>query len=64
MNGTTQARTPTKLKRLSSFLNAPMALTPVFLPIAISVIIKVKPKVTASIKYTSRKMPPPYFAAR
>ena len=38
--------------------------SPVFLPIAISVTMSAKPKVTARIIYTRRKMPPPYFAAR
>ncbi len=50
MIGITAANTPTKLKRLSNALNAPMALNPVFLPMAISAIISEKPNVTAKIK--------------
>ena len=43
---------------------APITLLPVFLPMAISVIISANPKVTASIRYISKNIPPPYFAAR
>ena len=58
------ARYPTAPKRLSNALKAPIALKPVFRPIAISAIIKEKPKVTAKIRYTSKNVPPPYLAAR
>ena len=37
---------------------------PVVRPIAISVVSNAKPKVRTSIRYTSRKSPPPSFAAR
>ena len=43
---------------------APMALSPVFLPIAISQTIKAKPKVMEKITYTNKKIPPPYLAER
>ena len=49
---------------LLSELNALIALKPVFLPMAISATISVKPKDMASIMYTKRNIPPPYFAAR
>ena len=62
--GMIAASTPRKPKRLSNFLKAPIALSPVFLPIAISAIINEKPNVTARIRYTRRNVPPPYFAAR
>ena len=64
MMGTNEVSTPKKAHFLFSFLNAPMALSPVFRPMAISATIKAKPKVTAKIMYTSKKVPPPYFAAR
>ena len=59
MIGIADAKTPRKPKRLSSFLNAPIALNPVLRPIAIYAIIRVNPKVTDKIKYTNKKVPPP-----
>ena len=64
MIGTNAAKTPKNPKRLSSDLKALMALRPVLRPIEISVIINANPNVTARIRYTNKKDPPPYFAAR
>ena len=48
----------------STSLYALVGLNFVFLPIAISVVIRVKPNVSASIMYTRINIPPPYCAAR
>ena len=64
MNGTNAASQPRNPNRLSSALYAPMQDRRVFRPMAISVIISEKPNVSARIRYTSRKIPPPYRAAR
>ena len=50
MTGTSAASQFSGLKRLSSAEYAPIALLPVRRPIAISVIISEKPKVTARIR--------------
>ena len=49
MTGTIDERPPMKANRLSSAPNAEIADLPVFLPIAISVVISVKPNVKARI---------------
>lgn len=46
------------------FPYALVGLSFVFLPIAISVVISVKPNVSARIIYTRINIPPPYWAAR
>ena len=62
--GTTEARYPKKPNFPLSFRKAPTALSWVFRPRATSATIRAKPKLTTKTKYTSKKIPPPYLAAR
>ena len=49
---------------LPNFANAPMGLRRVMRPSAVSDTMSAYPNVTTSTRYTSRKIPPPYLAAR
>ena len=64
MIGTKVARYPTHANFLLIVSKARIALAFVFLPIPISITSNEKPKVSASIKYTKIKIPPPYCAAK
>ena len=64
MMGTTEARYPRNFHFSLSLRKAPMALSFVLRPMATSAIIREKPRLTTRMRYTSRKMPPPYRAAR
>ena len=64
MIGTSVAKYPTQINFLFICSNARIALAFVFLPIPISITNKEKPNVSAKIKYTRIKIPPPYWAAK
>ena len=64
MIGTRQASTPKNPHLDFNFPYAVSGLCFVFLPMATSAVSRVKPNVSANIRYITRYSPPPSFAAR